>query len=307
MTSLVKKCLCLGLFGLFLLVHAIPGAARTDGKITDVKLSPDGGRVIIESTGLINDPTVFVADHLPPRLVLDFERTSLGDMPRTKKIKGKPIRQIRVGNRESGARVVLDFGRYMVPEHRVTRIGDCFIVFLGESEPIPGLDPVVKRERKPAKPRRLAKKKRAGSPRSQKWAPVPASSGARLQVDSARVIDGLIVLDVTDLNNPESAYRINLGVDLAQAGFNVAQVRRVKRKAASRPKLKREADFNRAAYPLISRGPFLTRGSLSNRLGRGPTRGGNGSACMGPNGARPKPGTIRSAVTGCAYRPDDHH
>ena len=112
----------------------------------------------------------------------------------------------------------LDFGGAAAPEHKIRRVGDYLMVFLGDwtpkaappkktaaAPPIPARPPQVVRP-KPNPPTRLALD----------------SSG--LTIKSVEVVDGVIVLQVANRTKPAGNYRIDLGINFDQLGFSVANV-----------------------------------------------------------------------------------
>lgn len=202
---------------------AAPGlcdAARAAGLITDVNISPDFKRLTIETEGSVGEPSLFEIDG-PPRLVIDFDDGDLGDAPRKTELKNKPVREIRTGRLQQGARVVVEFGRYEIPEYRIKKIGACYIVFFGRFRQLPRADSdtdaavrSISRD-----PNRVARSPSAS---------IHSEPGSKLFIKSAEAIGDLIVLEVFERGNPSRSYRVDIGIDLDQRGFTTANIRRAK-------------------------------------------------------------------------------
>jgi len=193
--------------------------ASLSAKITNVNVSPDLKRLVVKGEGNLPYPTI---SQIPrsSKVVMDFPRCSLGDVPRAMRPEGKLAREVRAEQTRSGARITVDFGEGPIPEHRLSKIDDCLMVLFGEtpSEPAalparPQL-PVVGETRQEAKPRLAA--------------PVSDESGtASVLIKRARVVNGAIVLDVAPRNKETDVYRVTLGLDFRQPGFTTAKIHRV--------------------------------------------------------------------------------
>jgi hypothetical protein len=115
--------------GLLLSSAQVQAAEGGAGKITAVDLAPDGTRISVTLQGPVGKDVAFVMEQ-PYRLVIDFPNTSLGQVAR--KIPGQlyPVREVRMGENESRARLVADFGSTPVPPFKINRIGDrVFVLF----------------------------------------------------------------------------------------------------------------------------------------------------------------------------------
>jgi hypothetical protein len=256
MISSSTKIVLVALGAFLLLAGPVSGSGIPWGKIDDVKLSPNGRRVSIQVEGHVEHPRTLVKRN-PSRLIIDFETAKMESVPTPMVIDHRPIREIRLGKLKKGTRVVLDFGGYSVPDYGIRRLGDYYIIFLGQSKLL------GKASAKPARtaPRsgRVAKKQVQRSKIPGHWAAEPATSGTRLKIGSARVVDGMIVLHVSDMNRPSRTYRIKLGVDLDQAGFTTAVIRPLRRKSsASRVPAKTSPQEVQASQSPIYRGPRKT-------------------------------------------------
>jgi hypothetical protein len=243
--------------GAFLLITASAvGSEIPRGKIDDVKLSPDGRRVSIQVEGHVKHPRTLLKRN-PSRLIIDFEKAEMESVPTPMVIDHRPIREIRLGKLKKGIRVVLDFGGYSVPDYGIRRLGDYYIIFLGESKLLD--KPSAKRARRAPRPVAVAKKQAQRSKVPARWAAEPATSGTRLKIGSARVVDGMIVLHVSDMNRPSRTYRIKLGVDLDQAGFTTAVIRPLRKKSpVSSIPAKTSPQGAQASQSPIDRGPRKT-------------------------------------------------
>ncbi|MBI5252688.1 MAG: hypothetical protein HY912_24600 [Desulfomonile tiedjei] len=181
--------------------------AGASGEITEINVTPDCKRISVRADGQIGRHSLAVLAH-PNRLVLDVEGNGLSKEPTISGTiaAGVEVRAVRKG---SGARVVMNFGNRPVPEHRIRTVGNYLLLFLegwgtpaGASNWTPPETPAV------SKP---------------KQDPVLTSS-ADLQIKSADVTNGLIVLKVANRSHPERIFKIELGVDFDQLGFNTASI-----------------------------------------------------------------------------------
>jgi hypothetical protein len=255
MCSTIKTCLP-ALIALLLITGPAFGSEMLGGRLDNVKPSPDGRRVAITFHGNVERPKTLVKRDRS-ELIIDFENTEMESLPAPIVIDHKPIGEIRLKRVGTGIRVVLDFGDYSVPDYGIKRLGDCYILFLGESElrrkSSTGRARVARRTWRSAKSRSSRSSVKAG------WAAEPARSGTRLKIRSARVVDGKIILHVSDMNRPSRTYRIRLGVDLDQAGFTTAEIGRVRksRKGSTSP-TKTFLERLRATRTRSNRGPRKT-------------------------------------------------
>jgi len=208
-----------GVAGLIVLANVAVCSAWVPGRITDVRLSSDLKRIVISAEGSVSQPAAFRIQR-PSKLVIDFKGAALGTKVRNLELTDKPIRRIRPGKLKSGARIVVDFGGYEVPEYRIRRMENCFMVFFGE----------YRRSElaAPPEPRAVTAAKKGASRDKKRWEPVPAAKGGTgLLIKSAKVVGNEIVLEVASKSQPGSRYRVDLGIDLDQLGFNSANIRKV--------------------------------------------------------------------------------
>lgn len=216
-----------GVAALIVLANVAVCGAWVPGRITDVRLSSDLKRIVISAEGSVSQPAAFRIQR-PSKLVIDFKGAALGTKVRNLELTDKPIRRIRPGKLKSGTRIVVDFGGYEVPEYRIRRMENCFMVFFGEyrrSEPAAPPEP---RPVAPREPRAVTASKKGASRDQKRWEPVPAAKGGTgLLIKSAKVVGNEIVLEVASKSQPGSRYRVDLGIDLDQLGFNSANIRKV--------------------------------------------------------------------------------
>jgi hypothetical protein len=178
------------------------------GEITEINVTPDCKRVAVRADGQIGSHSISTMTN-PNRLVLDIDGNGISNDPTISGTiaAGVEVRAIRKG---SGARIVMNFGHRPIPEHRIRTVGNHLLLFLegwgvaaGASSSIPH-DTI-----KVSKPYQAA----------------VLSSSADIQIKSAEVANGNIVLKVVDRTNMERTYRIELGVDFSRLGFNTASIK----------------------------------------------------------------------------------
>jgi hypothetical protein len=117
------------------------GSALARGAILGVEVSPDLNRVIVKKKGRLGPYNAFVIGS-PNRLVIDFRSARLGRTPRRMRIGRPALREIRLGIRGSGARVVLDFGSAQTPGHNIDVRHDEVVISLArEPRASRNLDP----------------------------------------------------------------------------------------------------------------------------------------------------------------------
>lgn len=190
------------------------------GEISEITVTPDGRRVAIKSESRMGRHTEQVAGN-PSRLIIDVSGTGITKVPRISGVTDRSPMDIRAAKTASGARVVLDFGRQPVPDHKVLRMDNYLIVFLGQGTARMESDARLRPERiQPKEPQAVPV---VSMPRKKLPAnDVPDASD--LSIQSAEIIDGLIVLKVSNKSDPSRAYKIDLGVDFRQLGFSTARI-----------------------------------------------------------------------------------
>lgn len=213
----VQKKRCTWVIFAVLLFCVSYGAATAAAKITldEVTVSSDLKRVIMKASGLISHYNAFELDR-PPRLVVDIA----GTLPR-KALKIPPPAQngglkIVVAESRAGTHVVLDFGGAPVPAHRIRRMKSYLIVFVDDWRPLRQTPESRQARRKPSTDRAPARSKQ---PAPKNFSQPEQEKKSDLTIQSAEVIDGLIVLKVADRTDPQRLYRIDLGVNFQKMGF----------------------------------------------------------------------------------------
>ena len=123
------------------------------GSISSVRISPDLRQIEVRGDAVLGRHTAFALDR-PHRLVVDFDKTSLGKVPSKIKLEKPPINEIRLDNLEDRARLVIDFGAYPVPPYAIERQDNMAVIALGETPfhgPLPKLENIQDSQSKPQK------------------------------------------------------------------------------------------------------------------------------------------------------------
>jgi hypothetical protein len=191
------------------------------GEISEITLTPDGRRLAIKSESRMGSYTEQMVP--PSRLVIDITGTGVTQLPRISGLARDSSLNIRTAKTPSGARVVLDFGSQPVPDHKIVKMNNYLLVFLGQA---------TGQEEAPPKPRVERSKPKetvptaapAHAPRVKRLPTGPAPNISDLSIQSAEIVDGLIVLKVSSKANPATVYRVDLGVDFQQMGFSTARI-----------------------------------------------------------------------------------
>jgi hypothetical protein len=209
------------------------GQSFAAGEVSDITVTPDGRRVAIKSESRMGSYTEQVVAN-PSRLVIDIAGTGVSQLPRISGLTSDSSLNIRTAKTASGGRVVLDFGSQPVPDHKIVKMNNYLLVFLGQPSVQEEAQPRQRTER--IKPKEIVSAPavapvRAQRPKRLPAAPVPNASD--LSIQSAEIIDGLIVLRVASKANPATVYRVDLGVDFGQMGFSTARIAPVQEIARS--------------------------------------------------------------------------
>ncbi|MEW6140732.1 MAG: AMIN domain-containing protein [Thermodesulfobacteriota bacterium] len=132
MRSPVEKIRFLGLG--CLLLAMIVGSAWADnlGVITAVRLDADNHRIVIDAKGQVGKHLARVIGN-PNRLVIDFAGTRPENVPPKTVVDQADIREIRVGEKSSRTRIVVDFRERPVPAFSIRREADQIMVVFGNS------------------------------------------------------------------------------------------------------------------------------------------------------------------------------
>jgi hypothetical protein len=198
----------------------------------------------------------------PNRLVMDLEGTSLGSVPPHVKLERGPIEEIRLGQKDSRTRVVVDFGSRPVPPFKVHRQDKTVVLTLdhkaalvlrtppAKAQPIaPGVERARPLNIKPESKRaETTPKVTEGAPR--------ASDLSDLVVKSSGTKEDLVFVELADRRDPKRIY--HLVIDYDKNGSKVrnvtlSDVRGNLRKFGSNAQVKgdkgKEADPAQAAGP----------------------------------------------------------
>lgn len=207
--------------GLLLVIGAIGIAQGADpGRIVEVKATEDFRRVIIRCQGMVEPPAAYELAE-PSRLVIDFLHAGMGDVEGKKEYVGQSIREIRTGKLPKGSRLVVDFGENPVPQYQIRQIDNYFVVFLSD---VP-MEPAASAA--PAPIRNAPIWEETPFPVTAASDPGPTDISG-LVIKSAKVVKGMIVLEVENQSGQPKSYRVDIGIDFDQMGFHTAAVRRMK-------------------------------------------------------------------------------
>jgi hypothetical protein len=199
-------------------------------KITDLKVSSDSRRVVVTCDGPMIPAGVCRLEG-PSKLAIDIPGIGLGDIAQSVQSSEGPSLEARVARTPSGVRLVLDFGEKPVPEHKIRRLENCLMVLLSPWATVPNESwsaPAGDHSPPPPPTPRV--------PKQRERKPPSVSSHGVMEIKSAEVVNGLIVLKVVRKDNPARVYRIDLGVNLDKSGFNSANIYPAKEsRVSSRP------------------------------------------------------------------------
>jgi hypothetical protein len=174
------------------------------GHISGVGVAPTGKRVVIRCDARPGPYSDFVIGS-PNRLVIDFDGAGLLRAPRKIRVGRGGVREIRLGYYGARARVVIDFGANPVPRYELRRGEKSLVVSLSR-----GAGSRAARKSK-KRPKRLSFKR--NKPKPQRRAGAAKRKAAAISIKSARVTDGLVVVELADGNNPGKSCRLVLDVD----------------------------------------------------------------------------------------------
>lgn len=275
-----------------ILITALCGLARatSPNTIKEVTVASDLRRVVIKCSEPVGQLNTFRLDR-PPRLVVDIAGTRPDRNLKPERPEHNGGLNVQVGESRTGAHVVLDFGGAPVPELRIRRIGTYVIVFMEEWKPLKQSAAQAKSEKK-SPPRPVPRPTKA----TVQSVPENGVGRSDLTIKSARVVDGLIVLTVTDRQHPEKFYRIDLGVNFEQMGFVSAGIYPLQAQPREAVKVTEKGGAGRKIGPrreaprVVQRGPQGTvplnespkTGSRSKRAAIGPRRSPQPQPARGP-------------------------
>jgi len=192
--------------------------AAQAARIVEVNASADLRKVAVRSDVNIGEYTAYILEK-PSRLVLDFREMELEHSDSVKASENFGGLTVRTAMTKVGARVVMDFGKCQVPEHRIKKMGSHLVVFL-EDWTAPAT--AYESGSMAADIRPKASPGQVDTPRDN---PETASAvGSDLEVKSVKVSGELVVLTVGDRKRPDALYRVDLGLDLTRMGFTVARI-----------------------------------------------------------------------------------
>lgn len=132
MRSPVAKLTSLGLACLLFVMICGSARANDSGTITGVGLQADKKWLVIDAKGNVGKHLARVIGK-PNRLVMDFRDTAVGKVPPKIAVGKADIHEIRVGQANSRARVVVDFQNRPVPPFKVRREKGRILVIFGNS------------------------------------------------------------------------------------------------------------------------------------------------------------------------------
>lgn len=202
--------------------------------LVEVRVSTDLKRVVVKAQEPIKDFSSFSL-HKPSRLILDIPGCKAADVRRIEPPSKSRTLDLQVSGTRSGARLVLNFKGGAVPTHRVRRMDNCLIVFLGDWS-VPAASSSSRHfstgESLPSGTSNRSTRRADDGDR--RFAQSPTLRSEHLEITSADVVGGLIVLKVAEKENPDRIYRIELGLNLDRLGFNSAGIRRVLNKDGAR-------------------------------------------------------------------------
>jgi len=205
---------------IFAAVFFCESTSLAAGRIDGVKITPDLKRVVVKCEGHV-DGRMSSSVQRSSLLVIDLAGASLGDVERSTRAGREAGLEVRVSKTHSGARLVLDFGGAAAPEHKIRRVGDYLMVFLGEWTP-----KAAPPKKAVAAPTRPARHPQAARPKTNPPARLALDSSG-LTIKSVEVIDGVIVLQVANRTKPAGNYRVELGINFDQLGFSLANVQSI--------------------------------------------------------------------------------
>ncbi|MFZ5864286.1 MAG: AMIN domain-containing protein [Thermodesulfobacteriota bacterium] len=227
---------------LLLVVFLGLSSAQAGGAITDVKLSDDTQRIVIQFDGEMGAHTTKTLPS-PPRLVIDVPSVRADSCPQRQSFQKKPVREVRVEASGRGSRITVDFGEHEVPQHRIRRMENLLVVFLGDHRKSPhALTEEFQQKLDHREERPLARARAMRSPRpwtvpaAKESRPVikevrPAAAEVRpspestdLFVKQASVDDGALLVELGRKSQPGTGYLIRLGIDLVRLGIRTAQI-----------------------------------------------------------------------------------
>jgi hypothetical protein len=224
--------------------------ARAAGSITDVDMTPDGKSVVIKSDAPLGRHRDFVIGG-PNRLVVDFDESGLGKVPRRIPLELGNVREIRLGYQGSNARLVVDFGESSVPKYNIRNEGFAVKVILDSKGTLP-LPTATKPSQ--TKPRAVSDPQTA---RSGGRPPTPSTSSSGKTspaVASVRVVGETVSLEILDGKSSGKSMKVNVEVDMEEARVRKAYV--VQHRDAPKPSEKIDKPSSSSGGASAKAGPI---------------------------------------------------
>ncbi len=247
--NLVRLISSAGTFACLTLIAMVSSAGAESGRIVGVRIAPDLANVEVQVDGQVGRHLTQTLER-PNRLVIDFESAALGKLPGRIKIGRECVDEIRLGQHESRARLVIDFGENPVPRFNVLRQNQLIMVNLGKEQPaaVPaGINSAGDPAGRPSRPQISSSSSK------------PAEKAkSRVAVKQAGVSKDGIVMDVADRKEPKKAYRLNIDLDQNTLQVNKATLS------------DKSANLKQSQLPSTREIPVMTSGSLS--LSGGPKK-----------------------------------
>jgi hypothetical protein len=190
---------------LFVLLATGGASGSEPAFITGLQVAPDQKHISLRYSGDLGRHAAFVMSN-PRRLVVDFEATGVARIPGRVKVDRPPIKEVRIGQDNGRARIVIDFGDEAVPPFSIDRQSDRVLVVLGNQSPhrttLRGQASEAARAGAPAP-------KPARQPRVEGRQP-PSSP---LSVRNATLNGDLVLVELADRDQPGKTYRLTLDFD----------------------------------------------------------------------------------------------
>lgn len=224
MRRIVNACAILILTAIVFVAVNRDAEANSPIKITAVKISRDMRRVVVKGNGPISTEHLYRLEG-KSRLAIMIPDAVLGDMDRTIRNPDDNALLVYVSPAGTGVKIVLDFGKTGVPDFKIRVLDDCLIALLGPS----GSHASASQDGSFGAAAGSAGPQKPVEARQQPLE-IPAISRETgdLTICSAEVIDGLVVVQVASKENGGRKYKIKLGLNLEDLGFNSATVSRVR-------------------------------------------------------------------------------
>ncbi len=227
------------------LFAAIAGLASDKSQLSEINVTPDFKRIIVQFTGKAPTYKHTLAVN-PSRLVLDFDDASI-QSPKIHGLSPDCGVAVRYAKTIKGARIMVDFGSSTIPEYKIKVMDNFVLVFLGD-RPIQRV-----KKQMPAQPAASAGAlpvKRLHISSNPKLKPDSTTRGTLL-LESAKTAGDQVQILVSQKTNPDVIYKVNLTIDFEKLGFNAASITQLDAKEA-----KLASDGKNPIVALVSsRGP----------------------------------------------------